>query len=193
MILFPAIDLYEGQAVRLIKGDYKQKTVYSNNPLAVALHFKDCGAGHLHIVDLEGARSGYTPNFDLIVQIKKESGLFVEAGGGIRNSDTIKKYLDAGIDRVILGTAAVKNISLVETAVKYYNKKIAVGIDMKDGFVAINGWLEKSLWRAEAFLEQMRSIGIQTIICTDISRDGMMMGRIAGYIRRLPQPIRTSI
>lgn len=176
MIIYPAIDLYEGQAVRLVKGDYQQKTVYSDDPAMVALDFKACGASHIHTVDLEGAKDGTTPNFEIVRRIKEESGLFVEIGGGIRTMETIKKYIDAGIDRVILGTAAVENAQLVTDAVSAYGEHIAVGIDIKDGFVAIKGWLENSALKAEEFLEQMRDKRIRTIICTDISKDGMMQG-----------------
>lgn len=176
MILYPAIDLYEGEAVRLVKGDYQQKTVYSNDPVNIALDFKNCGAERIHTVDLEGAKDGTTPNFDTVCKIKKTSGLFVEVGGGIRNMDTIRKYLDAGIDRVILGTAAVENRELVKEAVEEYKERIAVGIDIKDGYVAIKGWLENSSFTAEAFLNEMQTLGVKTIICTDVSKDGMMQG-----------------
>lgn len=176
MILYPAIDLYEGEAVRLVKGDYQQKTVYSNDPASVALDFKNCGAERIHTVDLEGAKDGTTPNFDTVCKIKKTSGLFVEVGGGIRNMETIRKYLDAGIDRVILGTAAVENKELVKEAVAAYKERIAVGIDIKDGYVAIKGWLENSSFTAEDFLKEMQDLGVKTIICTDVSKDGMMQG-----------------
>ena len=176
MILYPAIDLYEGDAVRLVKGDYAQKTVYSHDPAAIAVDFKNCGAERIHTVDLEGAKDGTTPNFETVCRIKKESGLFVEIGGGIRSMETVQKYLDAGIDRVILGTAAVENEELVKEAVSAYKERIAVGIDIKDGYVAIKGWLEQSEYTAEDFLHQMQSIGVKTIICTDVSKDGMMQG-----------------
>ena len=176
MILYPAIDLYEGEAVRLVKGDYQQKTVYSNDPASVALDFKNCGAERIHTVDLEGAKDGTTPNFDTVCKIKTTSGLFVEVGGGIRNMETIRKYLDAGIDRVILGTAAVENKELVKEAVEAYKERIAVGIDIKDGYVAIKGWLENSSFTAEDFLKEMQDLGVKTIICTDGSKDGMMQG-----------------
>ncbi len=176
MILYPAIDLYEGEAVRLVKGDYQQKTVYSNDPASVALDFKNCGAERIHTVDLEGAKDGTTPNFDTVCKIKTTSGLFVEVGGGIRNMETIRKYLDAGIDRVILGTAAVENKELVKEAVAAYKERIAVGIDIKDGYVAIKGWLENSSFTAEDFLKEMQDLGVKTIICTDVSKDGMMQG-----------------
>ena len=176
MILYPAIDLYEGDAVRLVKGDYAQKTIYSHDPAGIAMDFKNCGAERIHTVDLEGAKDGTTPNFETVCRIKKESGLFVEIGGGIRSMETVHKYLDAGIDRVILGTAAVENEELVKEAVSVYKERIAVGIDIKDGYVAIKGWLEQSKYTAEDFLSKMHSIGVKTIICTDVSKDGMMQG-----------------
>ncbi|MBR3150908.1 MAG: 1-(5-phosphoribosyl)-5-[Erysipelotrichaceae bacterium] len=142
MLILPAIDLYEGQAVRLFKGDYAKKTVYSDSPVEVALDFKTKGASAIHIVDLEGAASGKTPNRETILSIKRESGLFCEVGGGIRDLETVKGYLDFGIDRVILGSAAVKNPVFLEKAVRQYGEKIAVGVDLKDGKIAIHGWTE---------------------------------------------------
>jgi len=176
MLIYPAIDLYEGEAVRLFKGDYAQKTVYSENPLEVALDFKNAGATHIHLVDLEGAKSGTTPNFNLICKIKDSVGLFCEVGGGIRSLDTVKKYADAGIDRMILGTAAVTEAGFVEKAVSLFGDKIAVGIDIKDGFVAVKGWTESSGIDAFEFTEKMQKMGVSTLICTDISKDGAMMG-----------------
>ena len=185
MIIFPAIDLYEGKAVRLYKGDYAQKTVYSDNPVRVAKDFVSCGATHIHIVDLEGAKTGETPNFDLILKIKSASGLFSEVGGGIRDEKTVEKYLSAGIDRVILGTAAVKDKDFVKRVVNRYGEKIAVGIDIKDGYVAIKGWTENSGIRAFDFCSEMVDIGVKTVICTDISKDGAMKGANAELYREL--------
>ena len=176
MVLFPAIDLYEGKAVRLLRGDYAQMTVYSTNPPEIAKKFKKAGATHIHLVDLEGAKLGTTPNFELVKAIKEQTGLFCEIGGGIRDMDTIAKYVDAGIDRVILGTAAVTSAGFVQEAVKAYGDKIAVGIDIKDGFVAIKGWTETSEENAMDFTAKMQAIGVKTMICTDISRDGAMSG-----------------
>ena len=176
MNIFPAIDLYEGKAVRLYKGDYAQMTVYSDNPSEIGIDFKNAGAGYIHIVDLEGAKSGTTPNFDTVIDIKKKSGLFCEIGGGIRSMDVINRYLGAGIDRVILGTAAVTSEGFVKEAVAKYGEHIAVGIDIKDGFVAIKGWTEKSTLNAFDFCSSMQDIGVKTIICTDISKDGAMIG-----------------
>ncbi len=176
MIIFPAIDLFEGKAVRLYKGDYNKMTVYSENPPEIAEDFKTQGAAHIHIVDLEGAKDGTTPNFDTVIEIKRRSGLFCEIGGGIRDMNTIERYISAGIDRVILGTAAVTNEGFVKEAVKEYGEKIAVGIDIKDGFVAIKGWTEKSELTAFEFCEKMQADGVKTLICTDISKDGAMNG-----------------
>lgn len=176
MIIFPAIDLFEGKAVRLYKGDYNKMTVYSDNPPEIAEDFKTQGATHIHIVDLEGAKNGTTPNFNTVIEIKKRSGLFCEIGGGIRDMNTIERYISSGIDRVILGTAAVTKEGFVKEAVKEYGNKIAVGIDLRDGFVAIKGWTEKSSLTAFEFCERMQNDGVETLICTDISRDGAMKG-----------------
>lgn len=176
MLIFPAIDLYQGKAVRLYKGDYAQMTVYSADPGAVAEDFARCGAKQMHIVDLEGAKSGTTPNLDTILEIKRRGGLFCQVGGGIRSMQTIDRYLGHGIDRVILGTAAVTEPGFLEEAVTKYGSKIAVGMDIKDGFVAIKGWTEQSALNAFDFCRQLQQIGVQTVICTDISRDGAMKG-----------------
>lgn len=189
MIIYPAIDLYSGKAVRLFKGDYNQMTVYSENPLEIALDFKNCGATHIHIVDLEGAKSGTTPNFDTVCRIKQSSGLFCEIGGGIRSMDVIEKYVSSGVDRVILGTAAVTQEGFVEEAVEKYGDRIAVGIDIKDGFVAIKGWTEKSELQAMDFAQKMESIGVKTLICTDISKDGAMKGTNHGLYKELSEKL----
>ena len=187
MKLFPAIDLYEGKAVRLFKGDYAQMTVYNDNPVAVAADFSASGAECIHIVDLEGAKGGTTPNFDTVCKIKAASGLFCEVGGGIRSMDIIDKYLAAGIDRVILGTAAVGNLDFVKAAVEKYGDRIAVGADLKDGYVAVKGWVEKTDVSAEDFFRQMQDVGVKTVICTDISKDGAMMGTNLELYRSLSQ------
>ena len=176
MLIYPAIDLFKCKAVRLYRGDYNKMTVYSDNPPEIAEDFKKCGATHIHIVDLEGAKNGTTPNFDTVIEIKRRSGLFCEVGGGIRDMNTIDKYISAGIDRVILGTAAVTNEGFVKEAVLKYGGKIAVGIDIKDGFAAIKGWTEKSELTTFEFCEKMQSVGVETLICTDISKDGAMKG-----------------
>ena len=176
MILFPAIDLVGQKAVRLLKGDYAQMTIYSENPLEVARNFEAQGAQHIHMVDLEGARDGGTPNLSAVEQVARETGLFVEVGGGVRSMETVARYFAAGVDRVILGTAAVNDEALLREAVAKYEEKIAVGADVRDSFIAIKGWLEKSELSLAAFLEKMQSIGVKTVICTDISRDGAMQG-----------------
>ena len=176
MELFPAIDLYEGKAVRLFKGDYSQMTVYSENPIEIALDFESKGAKYIHIVDLEGAKNGDTPNIEIVKQIANETSLFTEIGGGIRDLKTVEAYLNAGIDRVILGTAAVKDEMFLKEAVLKYGEKIAVGVDIKDGFVAIKGWTEKSEYDCFTFCEKMQNLGVKTLICTDISKDGAMKG-----------------
>lgn len=176
MLIYPAIDLYEGKAVRLFKGDYAQMTVYSNDPPVLAEDFAGCGATHMHIVDLEGAKTGRTPNMKTILEIKERGGLFCQVGGGIRSMEVVDRYLGAGLDRVILGTAAVTESGFVERAVEKYGERIAVGIDTKDGFVAIRGWTEKSDWNAFDFCHKMQNIGVKTLICTDISKDGAMSG-----------------
>lgn len=176
MYIYPAIDLYDGKAVRLYKGDYAQMTVYSENPVEVALDFKASGAKYMHLVDLQGAKTGKPENADTIIALCKTFGGFVEVGGGIRTMQTVGSYLSLGVDRVILGTAAVKDPRFLEDALKTYGEKIAVGVDLKDGFVAIRGWTEKSQITAEAYFRRMQTLGVKTVICTDISRDGAMKG-----------------
>ena len=176
MKIFPAIDLYDGKAVRLLKGDYDKMTVYSDNPIEIARDFESKGAGFIHMVDLEGAKDGTTPNLETVKKIANETGLFTEIGGGIRSMETIEKYLENGVDRVILGTAAVENPEFLKLAIAKYGERIAVGVDIKDGFVAIKGWLEKSQYSGIEFCEMMQNIGVKTLICTDISKDGAMQG-----------------
>ncbi len=176
MHIFPAIDLYDGKAVRLLKGDYQKMTVYSENPLEIAKDFENSGAEFLHIVDLEGAKTGETPNINTIEKIVKNTSLFTEVGGGIRTLETVKKYADIGVKRVILGTAAVNDEEFLLSAVKKYGEKIAVGIDIKDGFVAIKGWTDLSKYTPFEFCEKMQNIGVKNIICTDVSKDGAMQG-----------------
>ena len=187
MIIFPAIDLYEGKAVRLYKGDYAKLTVYDENPINTAKKFVEEGATHIHMVDLEGARDGNTPNFETVKQIVNATDLFVEIGGGIRDMETIEKYLSVGVGRVILGTAAVSSEGFVERAVEKYGDKIAVGADIKDGEIAVKGWIEKSGVKSDDFFEKMQKIGVKTIICTDISRDGAMRGTNLELYRLLSQ------
>lgn len=176
MNIFPAIDLYDKKAVRLLKGDYSYMTVYSNNPIEIARDFEKSGARYIHIVDLEGARDGNTPNIDVVKDIATHTGLFVEIGGGIRSLDTLDSYFDAGVDRAILGTAAINDKEFLKKAVEKYGERIAVGADVKDGYIAIKGWVEKSEVTLEAFLEEMQKEGVKYVICTDISKDGAMSG-----------------
>ena len=176
MNIFPAIDLYDGKAVRLFKGDYEQMTVYSEQPLQVAKDFERAGASFIHLVDLEGAKNGETPNLETVAAIAAQTGLFTEIGGGIRNMETAERYFEAGVDRVILGTAAVNDEAFLRAAVARYGEKIAVGVDVKDGKVAIKGWTETSDQELIPFCKKMQEIGVKTLICTDISRDGAMKG-----------------
>ena len=176
MILYPAIDLVGGKAVRLFKGDYAQMTVYSEDPVSVALDFRAAGAKRMHLVDLEAAKSGVPENAATIRAIVEQTDLFLEVGGGIRTMETLDAYLNLGVDRAILGTAAVTDPQFLEAAVEKYGEKVAVGVDLKDGYVAIKGWTETSDLTADAFFEKMEKLGVKTIICTDISRDGAMRG-----------------
>ena len=177
MKLFPAIDLYKGCAVRLFKGDYDQMTVYSDNPAEFAAQFEAKGAENLHLVDLEGAKLGTTPNLETIRKIVSETNLYTELGGGIRSLETIEAYRNIGVDRLILGTAAITQPGFVEAAIKEFGRDaIAVGVDIRDGLVAIKGWTEVTDVTCEAFCRQMEDIGVKAIICTDISRDGAMKG-----------------
>lgn len=176
MKIFPAIDLFGGKAVRLLKGDYDKMTVYNDNPVEVVKDFKAKGAEYVHLVDLEGAKNGDTPNLETVRRIVTEAGVFTEIGGGIRNMETVEKYLSIGVNRVILGTAAVTDDAFLRKAVDTYGEKIAVGVDIKDGAVAIKGWTEKSSWSCHDFCKKMQDIGVKTLICTDISRDGAMQG-----------------
>lgn len=176
MIILPAIDLLGRKAVRLLKGDYNQVTVYSDSPLEVAEKFKSLGATHIHMVDLDGAKYGTAPNMDIVAEVAEKTGLFIEIGGGIRSMETVKKYIDAGISRVILGTAAICDEDFLKEAVKAYGEKIAVGADVKDGKIAVKGWLEQSDVTLDEFFLKMQDLGVKNIICTDISRDGAMRG-----------------
>ena len=176
MNIFPAIDLIDGKAVRLVRGDYNQMTVYSDDPVAVAKKFAACGAKYLHVVDLEGARDGSVPNIETVRALIRESGLLVEIGGGIRSMETVKTYIDAGAFRVIIGTAAVTDPAFLDAAVAAYGDKIAVGVDIRDGKVAIKGWTEVSALECFDFCEQLQNKGVSCVICTDISKDGLLGG-----------------
>ena len=193
MKIFPAIDLYEGKAVRLLKGNYNDLTVYSENPIEIAKDFESQGATELHTVDLEGARDGGTPNIEIIKSFVENTSLNVEVGGGIRSMDTVKAYLDAGVSRVILGTAAVTDEAFLKEAVSLYGEKIAVGADIKDGKVAIKGWVEKSEYGTFEFFEKLEKIGVFTVICTDISKDGAMQGTNRELYKELSEKFSVNI
>lgn len=193
MKIFPAIDLYDGKAVRLYKGDYDNMTVYSENPIEIARDFEKKGAKFVHLVDLEGAKDGTTPNLNIVKQIANETELFTEIGGGIRSMETVDKYLQNGVDRVILGTAAVNDQAFLKEAIAKYGDRIAVGVDIKDGFVAIKGWLEKSEYNCFEFCEKMQRLGVKTLICTDISKDGAMQGTNRELYKELSQKFNLDI
>lgn len=176
MNIFPAIDLYDKKAVRLVKGDYAQMTVYSDNPIEIARDFEKQSAKYIHMVDLEGAKDGTTPNLSVVSDIALNTSLFVEIGGGIRSMATLDKYFEAGVDRAILGTSAINDSEFLEEALEKYGKKIAVGADVKDGRIAIKGWLETAPVTLDEFLDRMQKLGVDTVICTDISKDGAMAG-----------------
>ena len=192
MILLPAIDLYDKKAVRLYQGDYRQMTIYNDDPCAVARDFRDAGAEWVHMVDLEGAKTGQTPNFDVVARVAA-MGLRVEIGGGIRSGETVRKYLDAGVSRVILGTAALTNRPFLCEMVERYGEAIAVGVDCRDGCVAIHGWTETSAIRCEDFFAELQDLGVQTVICTDISRDGAMKGTNFELYRTLSENFSVNI
>ena len=187
MLIFPAIDLYEGKAVRLYKGDYAQMTVYSEDPPALAADFAARGARCLHLVDLEGARSGGTPNLETVRRIVSGSSLFTELGGGVRSMAVLERYLNAGVDRVILGTAAVSAPAFLREALRSFGDAVAVGVDIRDGFVAIKGWTEKSALEPFAFCGELQALGVRTLICTDVSRDGAMQGANRELYRALAE------
>ncbi len=176
MEIFPATDIIGGKVVRLVKGDYNQMTVYADSPAEMAEEFIKSGARNLHIVDLDGAKSGSPENFEKIREVAKIEGLFTEVGGGIRNEERIESYLSLGVNRVILGTAAVKDYPFLERAVKKYGEAIAVGVDAKNGMVAVGGWLETTDISSVEFCKKLRDTGVKTVIYTDISKDGMLSG-----------------
>ena len=187
MILLPAIDLYGQKAVRLVRGDYAQMTVYSDDPVSLAKEFERQGATHLHMVDLEGAKDGTTPHLSLVERVAKETGLSIEIGGGIRSMETVERYLSCGVSRVILGTAAVTDEVFLRAAVAAYGEHIAVGADVREGYLSIRGWQEQSAFTLEDFLARMQAIGVQTVICTDISKDGMLGGTNLALYRALSE------
>lgn len=185
MQIFPAIDLSGGQVVRLYQGDYDQMTVYGQDPCAAARTFLEAGAKYLHLVDLDGARDGTTANFDSIAAIARQGGLYIEVGGGIRTEDRIRQYLDLGVGRCILGTIAVKDFTFTERMAQKYGGRIAVGVDARDGYVAVNGWKELSRERGVDFCRRLRDAGVRTVIYTDISRDGAEQGTNLEVYREL--------
>ena len=189
MLILPAIDLYEGRAVRLLHGDYEKMTVYSDDPVAVARDFLAAGAREIHLVDLEGARDGTTPNLETVRQIAAIPGLSVEVGGGIRSMETVRTYLAAGVSRVILGTAAVSDEAFLRKALAEFPEAVAVGVDIKDGRVAIRGWTEVSALDAREFCRRLDKMGDRTLISTDISRDGAMQGANHALYRELSQEL----
>ncbi len=187
MIILPAIDLYDKKAVRLYKGDYNQMTVYSDDPAKFAREFYDKGARWMHLVDLEGARDGSTANLETIKEIVSATGLKVEVGGGIRSIETVERYIGIGVSRVILGTAAVTDPAFLREAVEKYGDKIAVGVDIRDGIVAIKGWTELSGLDCFDFCRELQELGVKTVICTDISKDGAMKGTNLELYRELSE------
>ncbi len=193
MNIFPAIDLIDGCAVRLFKGDYNQKTVYSDNPVAVAKSFADAGAQYIHIVDLDGAKDGSNANIDVVRSIVEQSGLKAEIGGGIRSMQAVEKYLNLGVMRVILGTAAVTDPEFLKQAVNKYGEKVAVGVDIKDGKVAIKGWTELSKLDCFEFCRNLEKLGVKTVICTDISKDGVMSGTNIELYKKLSSEFKMDI
>ena len=175
MIIIPAIDIFRGKAVRLLYGDYNNMTIYDPDPVNTAMIFRSEGAEWIHVVDLEGAKIGGSVNIDTVIRIRESSGLKCEFGGGIRDMQAVERCINAGIDRVILGTSATKE-GFAREAVKLFGDKIAVGVDIRDGKVAVKGWLEDSGLDALTFCKQMQDDGVSTLIITDISRDGAMNG-----------------
>ncbi|HJB77563.1 1-(5-phosphoribosyl)-5-[(5-phosphoribosylamino)methylideneamino]imidazole-4-carboxamide isomerase [uncultured Oscillibacter sp.] len=187
MQIFPAIDLRGGQVVRLYQGDYDRETVYAADPCAVARDFLAAGAKYLHVVDLDGARDGTLANFETIAAIVKQGGLYIEVGGGIRAEDRIRRYLDLGVGRCILGTIAVKDFAFTARMAQTYGDRIAVGVDARDGYVAVSGWKELSAERGVDFCRRLRDAGVKTVIYTDISRDGAEAGTNLDLYRELSE------
>ena len=187
MKIFPAIDLSGGKVVRLLRGDYNKMTIYGDAPWETAKEFESAGAEYLHVVDLDGAKDATTANFDTVAKIVQNCDLSVEIGGGVRSEEVIKKYLDCGVDRVILGTVAIKNPEFTEKMIAKYGTQIAVGADLKNGFVATDGWLEVSGVDGFEFCKKLCSWGAKTVICTDISKDGAESGTNLELYKKLSQ------
>lgn len=193
MRIFPAIDLYEEKAVRLYKGDYSQMTVYSDDPVKTAKDFEAAGAEFLHVVDLEGAKDGLASNYEMIKNIVNNTDLFVEVGGGIRSMAVVEAYLSAGVGRVIIGTSAVNNEDFLADALKRHREQIAVGVDVKDGFVATRGWTETTKCDFYGFCKKMQDMGVKTLICTDVSKDGAMQGTNREMYKKLASELSVKI
>lgn len=187
MQIFPAIDLRGGQVVRLYQGDYDKMTVYGQDPCAVARDFIAAGAKYLHVVDLDGAKDGTLANFETIAAIARQGGLYIEVGGGLRTEDRIRQYLDLGVGRCILGTVAVKDFAFTARMAEKYGERIAVGVDARDGYVAVNGWKELSGERGVDFCRRLYAAGVTAVIYTDISRDGAESGTNLDLYRELAE------
>lgn len=189
MRIYPAIDIIDGACVRLVRGDYDKVTTFSDDPCEVAVRWQNEGGEFIHIVDLDGARSGTMPNAELICKIANTLDVPIEVGGGIRNMDCVDGYLENGVERVIIGTSALNDPDFVKTAVEKYGDRIVVGIDAKDGMVAVNGWEEVSRTSAIELAKEMKSIGVKTIIYTDIATDGMLMGPNVDAMREMAETV----
>jgi len=176
MIIFPAIDILDGNCVRLIQGDYNQESIYGDSPVAMAQKWEQLGAQYIHIVDLNGAKSGESINKDIIHDIAQTVNVPVQVGGGIRTLETIKGYVDSGVSRVIIGTAAITDKEFLREAVKTYGDKVAVSVDARNGYVATDGWTDTSDVKATDLLKELEAIGVKTIVYTDIAKDGMLQG-----------------
>ena len=176
MKIFPAIDIKDKKCVRLTKGDFENTTEYKISPIDQAVKYKDHGFKNLHIVDLDGALSGKIVNLDIIQKIVKEYNLKIEVGGGVRNIDSIKKYIDVGVEKVILGSAAIKDKNFLKEACEKFPNKIALGLDAKDGYLSVSGWKENSNKLTLDFLKEVNNFGASRLIYTDINQDGMKLG-----------------
>ncbi len=176
MIIFPAIDIRGGNAVRLTQGDYDQEKVYHTDPVAVAKEWEAQGAEYIHIVDLDGAKSGESANGEAIRRIAQSVNIPIQVGGGVRSMEDVTRHIQNGVRRVIIGTSAIENPSFVQEAVKRYGDQIAVSIDARNGYVATDGWTSTSDTKATTLIQQLESFGVQTIVYTDILKDGMMQG-----------------
>lgn len=193
MIILPAIDMIDGKPVRLFQGDYGKKEIVADSILSAAQHFKEQGASYIHMVDLDGAKSGKRENADAVLAVKEKTDLKIEIGGGIRTMEDISFYLEHGIDRVILGTAAIQNENLLKEAVNKYGERIAVGMDCRNGYAMAEGWLQKSsLWYLD-FAGKLEKEGVQNIIFTDISKDGTMQGPNLDMLKKLSEHVSVKI